>query len=178
MDLRIIKTKHQICQAYLALRNQYAPEKIKVKDICERAKINKTTFYKHYVDALDLANEIEESCMEKLLCAFAEKKSLFESPKAYVQGLLGAVEKQAEELRTVYSDRMESFVAKLESRLIQYCIGNDHSAERRMAATFMISGMVSVLAKWLLCDEGKLLDITAVANCMERLTGSLLSVTK
>lgn len=178
MDLRIIRTKHQIRQAYLDLRNQYAPEKIKVKDICERAKINKTTFYKHYVDAFDLANEIEESCMEKLLGAFAEKMSLFESPKAYVQGLLGAVEKQAEELRTVYRNRKDSFVVKLEGRLIQYCVGSEHSAERRMVATFMISGMVSVLAKWLLSDEGKLLDITAVAGYMERLTGSLLSVTK
>ncbi len=178
MDLRIIKTKQQIKQAFLSLRDQYVPEKIKVKDICERAKINKTTFYKHYVDALDLANEIEESCMEKLLSTFSEKKNLFESPKAYVQGLLGAVEKQAEELRTVYRDRMDAFVAKLENRLLHYCVGNEHSAERRMIATFMISGLVSVLAHWLFSNEGKLPDIVAVTAYVERLTGSLLSVTK
>ena len=47
MDLRIVKTKQQIKQAFLSLRAQYLPEKIKVKDICERAMINKTTFYAH-----------------------------------------------------------------------------------------------------------------------------------
>lgn len=177
MDLRIVKTKQQIKQAFLSLRDKYSPEKIKVKDICELAMINKTTFYKHYVDSLDLANEIEENCIEKVMSAFSEKKSLFDSPKAYVQGLLVAVEKQAEELRTVYRDRMDAFMAKLENRLMQAYEGNDNSTERRMAAIFMISGMVHVLGQWLMSDEGKRLDIGAIASYMERMTRNLLPVT-
>ncbi len=177
MDLRIIKTKQQIKQAFLSLRAQYAPEKIKVKDICERAMINKTTFYKHYVDLLALANEIEESCIEKLMNAFAEKKSLFDSPKAYVQGLLAAVEKQSEELRMVYKGRMDAFVAKLENRLMKVYEGGESSAERRMTATFMISGMVHVLGQWLLGEEGKRMDMSAIAAYMERLTKNLLPAT-
>lgn len=177
MDLRIIKTKQQIKQAFLSLRAQYAPEKIKVKDICERAMINKTTFYKHYVDSLALANEIEESCIEKLMNAFAEKKSLFDSPKAYVQGLLAAVEKQAEELRMVYKDRMDAFVAKLENRLMKVYEGSDNSTERRMTATFVISGMTHVLGQWLLSEEGKRMDMSAIAAYMERLTRNLLPAT-
>lgn len=177
MDLRIIKTKQQIKQAFLSLRAQYLPEKIKVKDICERAMINKTTFYKHYVDSLALANEIEESCIEKLMNAFAEKKSLFDSPKAYVQGLLAAVEKQAEELRMVYKDRMDAFVAKLENRLMKVYEGTDSSTERRMTATFVISGMSHVLGQWLLSEEGKRMDMSAIAAYMERLTKNLLPAT-
>ena len=174
MDLRIIKTKQQIKQAFLSLRNQYTPEKIKVKDICERAMINKTTFYKHYVDSYALANELEESCMDKLMNAFSEKKVLFESPKAYVQGLLAATEKYAEELRAVYRDRKDAFVSKLESKLMQAC-ESDESSERRMAATFMISGTANVLAQWLFGEEGKSLDLNAVAAYIERMSRNLLS---
>jgi len=177
MDLRIIKTKQQIKQAFLSLRNQYTPEKIKVKDICERAMINKTTFYKHYVDSLDLANEIEENCIDKLMNAFSEKKNLFESPKAYVQGLLAAVEKQAEELRAVYRDRTEAFVAKLENKLMQSYESSEKSTERRMTATFMISGMSHVLGQWLLSDEGKRIDMSTIAAYMERMTRSMLPIT-
>ena len=177
MDLRIVKTKNQIKQAFLVLRNKYTPEKIKVKDICELAMINKTTFYKHYVDSLALANEIEESCMEKLMNAFSEKKSLFESPKAYVQGLLGATEKYAEELRAVYRDRKDAFVAKLEQRLMQACESGESNTERRMAATFMISGTAHVLGQWLLGEEGKRPDISAVAAYIERMTRNLLPAT-
>ena len=177
MDLRIIKTKQQIKQAFLSLRDQYVPEKIKVKDICEMAMINKTTFYKHYVDSFALANELEESCMEKLMNAFSEKKSLFESPKAYVQGLLRATEKYAEELRTVYRDRKDAFVSKLESKLMQAC-ESDESSERRMAATFMISGTANVLAQWLFGEEGKSPDLNAVAAYIERMSRNLLPATK
>ncbi|MBQ7378979.1 MAG: TetR/AcrR family transcriptional regulator [Clostridia bacterium] len=177
MDLRIVKTKQQIKQAFLSLRDQYTPEKIKVKDICERAMINKTTFYKHYVDSLALADEIEENCIEKLMSAFAEKKSLFESPKAYVQGLLTAVERQSEELRTVYKGRMEAFVTKLEHKLMQAYDGSENSTERRMTATFMISGMVHVLGQWLLSDEGKRIDVSTIAAYMERMTRSMLPTT-
>ncbi len=176
MDLRIIKTKQQIKQAFLSLRRQYTPEKIKVKDICEKAMINKTTFYKHYVDSLDLANEIEQGCIEKLLGTFSEKKKLFDSPMAYVQGLLGAVEKQAEELRTVYRGRMDAFMAKLESGLMQ-AYESVENTERRMAATFMISGIVHVLGQWLQSDEGKRPDVSTVAAYMERITRSILPLT-
>lgn len=173
MDLRIIKTKQQIKQAFLSLRDQYMPEKIKVKDICERAMINKTTFYKHYEDSQALADEIEENCIQKLISAFSEKKNLFEAPKAYVQGLLSAVEKQAEELRTVYRGRMEAFKAKLEHGLMQAYEANDNT-EKRMTATFVISGIVQVLAQWLLGEENKYMDISAISSYMERMTGALL----
>ncbi len=176
MDLRIIKTKNQIKQAFLALRHKYTPEKIKVKDICELAMINKTTFYKYYVDSLALANEVEESCMEKLMNAFSEKKNLFDSPRAYVQGLLSATESYAEELRTVYRDRREAFVAKLEQRLMMACESGE-SADRSMAATFMISGTAHVLGQWLLGEEGKRPDLSAIAAYIERLTRNLMPAT-
>ena len=176
MDLRIVKTKNQIKQAFLSLRKKYSLEKIKVKDICELAMINKTTFYKHYVDSFALADEIEDSCMEKLMNAFSEKKSLFDSPRAYVQGLLSATEKYAEELRTVYRDRKEAFVSKLEQKLMQACESGEN-AERRMAATFMISGTASVLGQWLFGEEGKRPDLAAVAAYIERMTGNLLPAT-
>ncbi len=178
MDLRIVKTKNQIKQAFLALRNKYSLEKIKVKDICELAMINKTTFYKHYVDSFALADELEEGCMEKLMNAFSEKKNLFESPKAYVQGLLGATEKYAEELRAVYRDRKDAFVSKLEQRLLQSYEGNESNTEKRMAATFMISGTANVLGQWLFGEEGKRPDLSAIAAYIERMSGSLVPATK
>ena len=177
MDLRIVKTKNQIKQAFLSLRRKYSLEKIKVKDICELAMINKTTFYKHYVDSFALADEVEESCMEKLMNAFSEKKSLFESPKAYVQGLLAATEKYAEELRTVYCGRKDAFVSKLEKKLMQACESGE-TGEQRMAATFMISGTASVLGQWLFGEEGKRPDMSAIVKYFEFMSGSLLPATK
>ena len=54
MDLRIEKTRQSIVNAFIALRSGKPLEKITVKELCEKAQINKSTFYFHYVDIYDL----------------------------------------------------------------------------------------------------------------------------
>ena len=44
MDVRIVKTKNSIINAFLELRSQKNIEKITVKELCEKAMINKSTF--------------------------------------------------------------------------------------------------------------------------------------
>ena len=59
MDHRIQKTKNSICNAFIELRSRKPLERITVKELCELAQINKTTFYSHYVDIYDLSEQIE-----------------------------------------------------------------------------------------------------------------------
>ena len=51
MDIRVKKTKRAIQKAFVALLLEKPIEKITVKEIAERAEINKTTFYSHYETA-------------------------------------------------------------------------------------------------------------------------------
>ena len=107
MDKRVIKTKKSIRNALLELLNEMEFEKVKVKQICERANINRITFYAHYRDKYDLMNELytilEENVREEfekrekknnpegrydtgfynLLCSFMDvcQKQLTEYPK-------------------------------------------------------------------------------------------------
>ena len=48
MDLRIEKTERGIKNAFIELRSRKPLEKITVKELCELACINKSTFYSHY----------------------------------------------------------------------------------------------------------------------------------
>lgn len=56
MDLRIKKTKRAIRSAFAELIKEKPMEKITVKEIAERAEINKTTFYAHYETVYDLVH--------------------------------------------------------------------------------------------------------------------------
>ena len=58
MDIRIARTDRAIEQAFMELREKNPLEKIKIKDLCAMACINKSTFYAHYEDIYALANEI------------------------------------------------------------------------------------------------------------------------
>src|SRR6266702_3376411 len=56
-DLRVRRTHKLLWEALMAELSERAFEEITVKDICERAMIHRTTFYKHYEDKYTLLEQ-------------------------------------------------------------------------------------------------------------------------
>lgn len=65
-DLRVIKTKMNIENAFLNLFYQKEIEQISVKEITTIAQIARKTFYLHYLDKYDLLEKIFIKRLEKL----------------------------------------------------------------------------------------------------------------
>ena len=57
-DIRITKSKRDLCNALVELMKSTPFKKITVGDICSTAMINKMTFYKHYADKYELLNDV------------------------------------------------------------------------------------------------------------------------
>ncbi len=57
-DIRITKSKRDLCNALVELMKNTPFKKITVGDICSTAMINKMTFYKHYADKYELLNDV------------------------------------------------------------------------------------------------------------------------
>src|SRR5579884_3835195 len=53
-DLRVRRTQRLLWEALIALMDERDFEEISVTDICDRAMVHRTTFYKHYEDKYDL----------------------------------------------------------------------------------------------------------------------------
>lgn len=66
-DARVRYTRMIIRQTFLELLKQKPLTKITVKEICETAEINRTTFYKHYRDPYDLLEQLELEAIHSLL---------------------------------------------------------------------------------------------------------------
>lgn len=60
-DLRVIKTRENIFNAFIDLLAKKPLYKISVQELCKNARINKGTFYYHYEDIYDLYGK----CIEK-----------------------------------------------------------------------------------------------------------------
>lgn len=58
-DARTQYTKKVIRECFFSLLKEQPLNKITVKSICERAQINRTTFYRYYSDPFDLMDQIE-----------------------------------------------------------------------------------------------------------------------
>ena len=72
MDLRVIKTKKNIRDAFLELRKKHSLDEIKVNVLCEKAMVNKTTFYNHYQDIYELSEELEKEVLDNFLNNFQD----------------------------------------------------------------------------------------------------------
>lgn len=66
-DRRIGKTKKSICDAIISLLEEKDVSQITVKELAERANINRKTFYMHYTSIKEVFDEIEDEFIEKLL---------------------------------------------------------------------------------------------------------------
>lgn len=58
-DLRFQKAEQKIGDAFITLIEEKGFNKLTVSDITNRAKINRSTFYAHYVDKYNLLNKLE-----------------------------------------------------------------------------------------------------------------------
>lgn len=66
-DLRIIKTKMSIKNAFYELIEEKPFSKITVRDIANQAMINRTTFYLHYQDKYELLAQLEDEILNELI---------------------------------------------------------------------------------------------------------------
>ena len=69
-DQRVRLSRQLLRSALIVLLKEKNINKISVREICDAAEINRTTFYKHYGNPYDLLEDIENS-----LCAVLRRPS-------------------------------------------------------------------------------------------------------
>ena len=83
-DQRVRLTKTMIKNAFLELLSAKNIRHISVRELCEKAQINRATFYSHYMDIYDLKEQLENQLIESLMEVFRgvmekNKDNLFSS---------------------------------------------------------------------------------------------------
>lgn len=66
VDRRIVKTQGAIKKAILELMNEKSFDNITIQDISDRADVNRSTIYLHYVDKYDLLDKMIEEHINML----------------------------------------------------------------------------------------------------------------
>ena len=63
-ERKTLQTKNEIKQALISLLEEKNFNAVTVRDITERAQINRGTFYLHYLDKYDLLEKCEQEIFE------------------------------------------------------------------------------------------------------------------
>jgi AcrR family transcriptional regulator len=75
VDPRKLRTRQLLRDAYVDLLQETDPEKITVNRLAERARINRVTFYLHYLDIPDMVDKISEEMIEDIYEILRDKTS-------------------------------------------------------------------------------------------------------
>ena len=68
---RVRMTKRMIQEAVLELLETTGPDKLTVTDVCQRADVNRSTFYAYYAEIRDVIREIEDDLLQRLRPGFS-----------------------------------------------------------------------------------------------------------
>lgn len=142
MDLRTYKTENAICEAFYELRRKMPLEKIRVNELCQTAQINKSTFYRHYLDIFDLSETLERELLEKVTSNFSAADTLYSDPELFVTGLRRAVQPYQEEIFLLYDGRILTFADQMEEWLTLIYLNEDSAEEEKITLSFLIGGAI------------------------------------
>lgn len=105
MDIRIQKTESAIKNAFLELRSQKSVEKITVKELCQRAQINKSTFYTHYADIYALSDAMQAETIAFVLGTISQGEWSVQEPGALTRAIFQATTAHRTLINGLFSPR-------------------------------------------------------------------------
>ncbi len=175
IDLRVRKTREAIKNTFQEMICEMPAEKITVKELTDRARIHRKTFYLHYtsIEALyqDMTAEIAEGFykeMEKLKAPYSHE----EVNRVFFTYYAGQ-DKYVE--RLICEPSYRPFCNKLHTATLQHNLSRhnpyaDFSSETQsMIYTFLVASSLELYRQWI--ADGKKLPLEEVIE----LTGKLLN---
>ena len=86
-DLRVKKTQRALMDSFLELLKTKNFSQITVQDLCDRAMVRRSTFYRHYSDKYDLLNQVLANFFNSLHESHLDNL-LVKEPKTYFENIV------------------------------------------------------------------------------------------
>ncbi|WP_405100212.1 TetR/AcrR family transcriptional regulator [Oceanobacillus sp. FSL H7-0719] len=162
MDRRKKYTRMVLKDSLLQLLKEKQFSAITVKEICETADINRSTFYAHYTDQYELLEKIEEEMIDDLNLYlrsynFKEKNEVLQMTEKIIEYFS---EKKDEVQILLNTSSHSSFQLKVMEVAHRYISKQwkefEHMDEdlAKYLSVFIVSGSVQVIKLWLNDDDG------------------------
>ena len=161
-DLRVRRTHKLLWEALMAELSERAFEEITVKDICERAMVHRTTFYKHYEDKYALLEQGMRQMYDALVAAEEHvPPSAFsvEHPPPYFIHLFEHVAQHQQFYKLMlcgegigrFQKLVKEYIAEVASaKLRELAPANQHlTFPLAMQVQFLAGAILSLLTWWL-----------------------------
>lgn len=175
---RVALTKDIIELAYLDVLELKPDGKITVKEVCQQAGVNRTTFYKYYSDAEDLARVVRKNLLDHLEDLLKETiPENYSDTFEFLSRVILSVyrDPRMRKLPMLYKEL--EFRMHLERLLHRYYyyqkFGSRFSEDEWIRITFCHFGFLGLLETWI--QEGMQISPEKVANCVISFSKALVT---
>lgn len=175
---RIRLSKTMLKNALIELLQQKGIEKISIYELCNKAQINRTTFYKYYSDQYDLLTDIENDCfagIEEHLTAHQGGNGT-----VILKNVLEYLESERTKFRVLLTVVDKDFPEKLFSlpsvvNLIDLSMANIYcEKQKEYLRLFVCQGGFAVIRKWL--DDDNRDSAEETANLISSIMATVFSL--
>lgn len=119
MDIRVKKTRRAIQKAFVELLREKPFEKITVREIAERAEVNKSTFYAHYETLDALIAQLEQQTVQQVVEQMRGAQLLLEQPEEFVEEMFRSLQQSSEFLVAIPTSALQSFNQHLRDAILE-----------------------------------------------------------
>lgn len=179
-DRRVKYTKMVLKESFISLLEKKNISKITVKEICENADINRTTFYNHYSDQYDLMRKLENELIENIgdyLAKYTQKETDLDLVEM-LEKIFEYIKKNAKLCRMLLSEEgnlnfQKRIIMLAYDKNITNLVNENISLKEDMdyIYSFIITGCIGVVQKWL--DDNMKKSTKSLAKMLISLTTSL-----
>ncbi len=171
-DRRTRKTLTAIHNAMLECLQTTPIEKVTVKQICEAADINRSTFYVYYQDQMVLYQQLENEFIEKLDNVMFKLHSNTTTYEEHLRNLVHCYSENDMLFMTMLKSRNKAFKATQHQFITKYHFMEDFikESDRELALEYYMNGINGVICSWI--EGGKRQSEEYIASLLMKLTKS------
>lgn len=184
-DRRVKYTKMVLKDSFILLLEKKDISQITVKEICEKADINRATFYSHYTDVYDLLKRIENELLENINLYLSQlyHKGKKVNETELTEKIFAYIKENARLCKLLLSERGDLSFQKKVMILVYDRIITDLTDNNKISRedaeyvySFAITGCVGIVQKWF--DDNMKKSPRFMAEMVLKLTLGLINISK
>ena len=178
MDLRIQKTRNSIYEAFIELRGKKPLEKITIKELTDKAKISKQTFYLHYKDIYDLSEHLEKELLDTMMKGITFPDNILQHAGEITLQLFSHIVAQGHLFKIIFSDSRQSVLVDSIERIFKSAIYAKQPELRadlmsNIYVTVLVQGCYNAYEQYSTIDQERVIEI--LSEICESITASYMA---
>lgn len=156
---RVRLSKKMLKESLIRLLNEESIHKISVREICDEAQINRTTFYKHYGSPYDLLGDMEDDVLTQIDSYLSTNNKSFDNSLKRLIQMISFVNDNLDLCRVLFNNNVDpEFPEKLINlppikQMVTQLMGKNNEDEIAYIFGFVVNGGFSIIRKWMNKDS-------------------------